>query len=363
METMLRFFLLAAIYCTAVSGYRQLRMSSNPFASFFTKPSSTSSSKPTVIAITGASGLVGTGVTKLLESQYNANVIKITTNRNALRSEEDIFWEPSSGTIDEDAVDKLNNVDAIIHLAGENVASGEPGPLAILGTWSDAKKQKIFNSRVQGTQLIVETIGKLKNKPKVFISASAVGFYGYTDSNTLFDEGSKAKGEGFLAEVVDAWESEALKAEKKGVRTVCLRFAPIFSSQAGILAKLLPLFNLCAGGVIGNGSQGFSWVTLNDAVRSIEFLLFDKKARSLKGPVNVCSPNPVDNAVFTSAMGSALGRPAVFPLPAVVASTVFGEMGTEMLLGGQKAVPKRLVAAGFEYEDADIVNAIKKNSK
>lgn len=355
---MLRVSLIAAVYCAVVSGYSQLRMSSNPFSSFFPP---TTTGKPT-IAISGASGLVGKGVTKLLEAKYDAKVVKITTNR-ALRGEDIIFWDPSTGTIDDEAIVKLNNIDAIIHLAGENVASGDPGPLAILGTWSAAKKQKIYNSRVDGTKLIVDTIGKLNKKPKVFISASAVGFYGYTDSSTIFDESSKTKGEGFLAEVVDAWESEALKAEKKGVRTVCLRFAPIFSSKAGLLAKLLPLFNIGGGGVIGSGNQGFSWVTLNDAVRSIEFLLFEKKASSLKGPVNVCSPNPVTNGVFTSSMGSALGRPTIFPLPAFVASKVFGEMGREMLLGGQKAIPKRLVAAGFEYEDADIVEAIKRNSK
>ena len=193
---MFRVLVIAAIVVSIHCFRSSLKMSFD----FFKPSSSTKSSAGKVIAITGASGLVGSSLTSLLENKYNAKVIKITTKKKA-SDDNTISWDPASETIDEDAVSKLNGIDAIVHLAGENVASGS-GPFAILGTWDDAKKAKIINSRVSGTQLIVDTIGKLKTKPKVFISASAVGFYGYTDANSIFDESEKSRGDGFLAEVV-----------------------------------------------------------------------------------------------------------------------------------------------------------------
>lgn len=305
------------------------------------------------IAITGASGLVGTELTKQLQSK-GINIITISTKED-LKSKNNIFWSPETSFISD--ITSLEGVDAIVHLAGENVASGE-GPLSVLGRWSPVKKQKIYNSRVSSTKLLVDTMAKLKSKPKVFISASGVGFYGYSDSSTVFDESYKNRGEGFLAEVCDVWESESKKAEKIGIRTVSLRLAPIFSVRAGIIAKLFPIFNLGAGGIIGDGKQPFSWVTLNDVIRAIEFVLFDKS--KLSGPVNVCSSNPVDNNEFTEAFGRAIGRPTILPVPEIAAKVVFGEMGKEMLLGGQKVIPKRLIREGFVFQDDEIKTALKK---
>merc|ERR1719231_277859 len=263
--------------------------------------------------------------------------------------------------IDENSVKILEGVDAVIHLAGENVASGDFSlPFGPLGRWSAEKKKKIMDSRVKGTKLIVDTVKNLKRKPKLMISASAVGIYGFNDNDTIFTDDAKVRGAGFLADVVEAWEEEALKAQSQaGIRTVCMRLAPVLSKKAGILGKLLPIFSLGGGGIIGNGNQGFSWVTDEDVLRTIEFLLFDKKSRALKGPINVCSPNPLTNAEFTEAMGKALARPVILPLPEFAVNLLFGEMGQEMLLGGQKVVPSKLSNAGFVYNDIDIVEAIK----
>lgn len=322
-------------------------------------------SKSTVqpsIAITGSSGCIGRALTDLLEEKYNAKVIKITRGSTASASEESkIYWDPDNMFIDENSVKLLEGVDAVIHLAGENVASGDfSSPLGPLGRWSAEKKRKIMDSRVKGTKLIVDTVKTLKRKPKLMISASAVGIYGFNDKDTIFTDGANGRrGAGFLADVVEAWEEEALKAQSQaGIRTVCMRLAPVFSKKAGILGKLLPIFSLGGGGIIGNGNQGFSWVTDKDVLRAIEFLLFDKKSRALKGPVNVCSPNPLTNAEFTEAMGEALGRPVILPLPEFAVKLLFGEMGQEMLLGGQKVVPSKLSNAGFVYNDDEIVQAI-----
>jgi len=304
------------------------------------------------VAITGATGLLGTELVKSLESK-NIKVYRITTRKST--RENDIFWNPIENTISNP--DVLETVDAVINLAGENVASGE-GALAFTGRWTDSKMKKVIDSRVFGTKLLVDTFKTLKSKPKIFLSASAVGYYGFTDSSQIFDETSK-KGEGFLAEVSDRWEQEALKAESIGVASTCLRFSVILSPAGGVVGKLFPLFNLFLGGIIGSGQQGFSWVTINDAVRAIEFVLLEKSS-ALKGVVNVAAPEPCTNEDFTKAFGSALKRPTLFPLPEFAAKLVFGQMGEEMLLGGQKVVPSRLTKAGFKFDSEDIQSAMVK---
>jgi uncharacterized protein (TIGR01777 family) len=268
---------------------------------FSGKQRTTAAPKINSVAITGASGMVGSALKKSLESK-NINVISITSNKNNILQNEQknvILWDIENNFID---INKLEGVDAIIHLAGEGVASGD-GPLAILGRWSDEKKSKILNSRVQGTKLIVDTISKLNNKPKVFISASAVGYYPYSNNeNIIYDENSTNNNnpEGFLSNVCTKWENEALQATKYNVRTVCGRFGIILSSKGGLLQKLTPLFQIGGGGIIGSGRQGFSTVSLNDAVSALEFILNEP---TLTGPVNICSPNPTDNEGFTKAFG------------------------------------------------------------
>ena len=193
----------------------------------------------------------------------------------------------------------FEGVDAVIHLAGENIASGSTeGPFNILGRWSDNKKNKIYDSRVDGTKLLVETLLQLKKKPKVFISSSATGFYGFRDTTTQFTEAAE-KGTGFLSNVCENWENEALKYSKSG-RTVCVRNGVVLSKKGGLLAKLAPLFNIGGGGNIGSGDQGLSWISVDDAVSGIEFALSNSK---LSGPVNLCAPIPASNKEFTSALG------------------------------------------------------------
>lgn len=294
------------------------------------------------VAITGSSGTVGKALVERLRDK-EAEVIQISL-RDVTRNLEK----------------QLENCDAIVHLAGENVASGDEGqPLAILGRWTESKKVKIFNSRVSGSREVVQAISRLKKKPKVFLSASAIGYYPYDKFDKTFsdDEVANNRGSGFLSNVCLAWEEEALKAQKSGVRTCALRFAPILTTKGGILAKLIPIFSLGIGGNLGSGKQPFSWITLNDAVRAILFLIENP---SINGPVNVCATAPVTNAQFTKAMGRAVNRPALIPLPQFVGDTIFGDFGREMLFGGQSVIPTKLVGAGFQFEDQEIDSAIRK---
>jgi len=237
------------------------------------------SSSISSVAISGSSGLIGTELTKRLQ-QKGITVIKIKINDDEITTS-----------------DTLEGVDAIIHLAGENVASGDDkdGLLRLTGRWTDRKKDKIIDSRVKGTRALVSAISKLKKKPKTFISASAIGFYGYNNVDTVFDDVSnRRRGEGFLADVCDQWEEEVFKAKAlNNIRVSSLRFAVVLSKKGGLIAKLLPIFFLGAGGNIGNGDQPFSFVTLNDACRVIEFVL---EKKSIEGPVNVASPESTDNA-------------------------------------------------------------------
>ena len=201
------------------------------------------------IAITGASGSVGSRLVSTLSDQ-GFEVIKITTKEAT--NDNELNWNPNSGDLDSS---KLEGLDAVINLAGENIAKGE-GPLGdFLVRWSNEKKEKILSSRIESTRLLVSKLKSLKNKPKVLISASAVGYYGYNDFETIYDESVSSKGTGFLADVCDKWEAEAFDAKKAGIRTVCMRIAPVMTFTAGVLRRLIPLFNLGGGGVIGNGKQ------------------------------------------------------------------------------------------------------------
>ncbi|KAM3573518.1 hypothetical protein VYU27_004500 [Nannochloropsis oceanica] len=307
--------------------------------------------KEYTVVITGASGMIGRALTQSLQAgTVGGKPVKVVeiSRRSGATS-----WDPATGAINAQA---LEGADAVVHLAGENVGSGSSESLTgRLGAWTDAKKDRILNSRRDGTSLLVKTIGGLKSPPKVFITASAVGYYGFDEGDTVFDE-SGPLGKGFLAEVTRVWEAEAAKLQgKRGIRVVNARFGVVLSKEGGIIKKLLPIFQLGGGGVIGNGQQYLSWVSLTDAVRAIQFLL---EAPKLSGPVNVVAPEPVTNAEFTSAMGKALFRPTILPFPAPAAQVLFGEMGNEMLLGGQRAVPKKLTAAGFSFENPDILSGV-----
>jgi uncharacterized protein (TIGR01777 family) len=280
------------------------------------------------IAIAGASGLVGSA----LVAQLTADGVAITRLvRNAPRSGE-LEWHPNQDQLNPQS---LKGFDVIVNLAGENIAGGR---------WTDEQKRKIRDSRVSGTHLLSEAIAKMEVKPAAFICASATGIYGDRDDETL-DEQSESGG-GFLAGVCREWEKACEPAIKAGVRVVNLRLGPILAREGGMLAKLLTPFKMGMGGKVGSGKQYISWVALDDVVNAIKLAINDS---SLRGPLNIVSPNPVTNEEFTRTLGHVLNRPTALAMPAFAARIAFGEMADEMLLASQKVLPKKLLAAGFQF--------------
>ena len=291
------------------------------------------------ILVTGASGLVGHRLVPSLESKGH-EVLRLV--RNAPADSREVRWDPAKGTIDAAA---LEGVDAAVHLAGENLAEGR---------WTEEKKRRIRESRVKGTRLISETLAGLARKPEVLVSASAVGFYGNRGREVLTEQ--SATGDDFLADVCREWEEATAAAEHAGVRVVRLRFGVILSGEGGALKKMLFPFRMGVGGRLGSGEQYMSWVTLDDAVGAIEHAL---ENRTLRGPVNVVAPQPVTNREFTKAMGSALSRPTIFPVPAFALRLLFGEMADATLLSSQRAEPARLKESGFVFKHPEIKSALK----
>lgn len=280
------------------------------------------------IALAGASGLVGTALIPALEKQGH-EVTRLV--RTAPRAGE-IEWHPNKEAV---SAASLEGFDIIINLAGENIAGGR---------WTDEQKRKIRESRVNGTHLLSEAITKMEHKPRAFICASATGIYGDRDDEVL-DEQSESGG-GFLSGVCREWEMACDLAVQAGVRVVNLRFGPILAREGGMLSKLLTPFKMGMGGKVGSGRQYISWVSLEDSVNAILLAINDE---SIRGPLNVVSPNPVTNEEFTKTLGHVLNRPTALAMPAFAARLAFGEMADEMLLTSQRVMPKRLNAAGFQF--------------
>ncbi len=233
------------------------------------------------------------------------------------------------------------------------MGSGD-GPLAFTGRWTERKKHLIMESRRRGTALLARALSVVERKPSVFVSSSGVGYYGSQGDREL-DE-SSPQGRGFLADVASVWERETGVAARAGIRCVQLRFGVILSSRGGVVQKLQVPFSLGLGGPVGPGTQYLSWISLADAVRAVEHAIHSD---ALRGPVNTCSPNPVTSRDFSAALGRALHRPALIPLPESVVRMVFGEMGEETLLVSQRAVPKRLSESGFRFLYPDIDGALR----
>jgi len=250
------------------------------------------------VAITGASGMVGTALGSMLR---HAGHKSLSITRKA-SSSDCIVWDPAAGLKDPS---QLENVDAIVHLAGENIAGGR---------WTTALKDRIRRSRVEGTRSLVKSIAAVQQRPKTLVCASAIGYYGER-GETILDEDAAA-GAGFLADVCRDWEQEADAASELGLRVVTVRIGVVLSPKGGALAKMLLPFKLGAGGIIGSGKQYWSWIGLHDLVRIIAFCVENE---SVNGPVNGVSPNPMTNYDFTKGVGRALHRPTIFPLPAFVA--------------------------------------------
>lgn len=287
------------------------------------------------ILISGSTGLVGSHLLPYFEKQGHT-VIRLT------RKGPGIIWDPEAGTISTPA---MEGFDAVIHLAGESIAKGR---------WNDAKKKRIRESRVRGTQILCQALAQLKAPPKTLICASAIGYYGSRDAETLTE--SSAPGHDFLAEVCQAWEASTRSALQRGIRVVNLRFGVILSAKGGALGTMLTPFKLGMGGKIGTGQQYMSWITLDDVLGVVQYALENE---SLRGPVNTVAPQPVTNEQFTQTLGQVLSRPTLFPMPAFAARLAFGEMADALLLSSQKVEPALLHQGGFAFRYPNLEGALK----
>lgn len=282
------------------------------------------------IAITGSSGLVGSNLVQYFTKQGHT-VTRILRSNN--HSTDAISWNPEENQIDSSS---LEGTDIIIHLAGESIGEGR---------WTKEKKLRILNSRIQGTRLISQSIANLKKQPKALLCASAIGIYGDRAPLETIDEES-SHGTGFLCNVVKEWESSTEDAQSAGIRVIHMRFGVILASKGGALAKMLVPFRLGLGGRIGRGNQMMSWIANDEIPAIIDHLI---KNKSITGPVNIVSPNPVSNQEFTHELGKTLHRPAFFPLPKLMVQLLFGEMGEALLLEGSKVIPKKLQENGYSF--------------
>ncbi len=291
------------------------------------------------VAVSGASGMIGARLCERLASR-GVDVARLV--RRPARGPDEIAWEPGANTIDADA---LAGIDAVVHLAGENVGGGR---------WNEARKRRILESRERGTRLLAEALAGLARPPRVLVSASAIGFYGDSGDPPV-DEQSPAGG-GFLARVVRAWEEAAAPARAAGIRVVHPRMGIVLSASGGVLGRLLLPFRLGLGGVVGGGRQPMSWIALADCLAALDHLL---GASDLDGPVNLVAPEPVTNAEFTRVLARVLHRPARLPLPAVLVELALGAMGRELLLAGQRVDCARLEASGFAFRYPDLESALR----
>jgi uncharacterized protein (TIGR01777 family) len=292
-----------------------------------------------IVAITGSTGLVGTALSEALDAEGHQVRPVVRRGKNP---EQEIRWDPAGGTID---AARFNEVDAVVHLAGESVAAHR---------WTPAVKERIRDSRANGTRLLCETLASLAVKPSVLVSASAIGYYGDRGDEVL-DEAAPP-GHGFLADVCQQWEAATTPARDADIRVVNLRIGVVLSTKGGALARMLTPFRLGLGGVLGSGEQYISWITLDDLVRVI---LFTLHASALCGPVNATSPEPVSNREMTHTLGRLIGRPTVLPMPAFAARLAFGEMADEMFLSGNRVVPRVLQTAGFIFQHPQLEPALR----
>lgn len=291
------------------------------------------------VAITGASGLIGSSLKAFLTTGGH-RVTSLVRRETA--SDREAQWDPATGLVD---LDPLNDVDAVIHLAGDNIAQGR---------WTQAKKKKIRDSRVAATDNLVSSLSKLSKPPRTFICASAIGFYGDRRSETL-DENTPA-GDGFLAGVVKDWEQSARSVESLGCRVVLARLGVVLSQAGGALKKMLTPFKFGVGGRIGSGNQMMNWVSLNDAVGAIHHALMND---TIEGPMNVASPTAVSNRTFTKTLATTLRRPAIFPMPAFAAKLIFGEMAEELLLSSTQVTPAKLINTGYVFREPELGEALR----
>ena len=296
------------------------------------------------IVVTGATGLIGSAlVPALIADGHSVTCLtrggKSSTPRPGTTSAR---WNPEAGEIDKKALEGCGRA---VHLAGESIAEGR---------WTDEKKRRIVESREKGTRLIAETLAALNPRPKVLVSASAIGYYGDRGAETL-DEGSSS-GKDFLSDVCRRWEAAADPARAAGIRVVHPRIGVVLSGDGGALARMLTPFKMGVGGKIGSGEQYMSWIALDDVVGAIKLALKDD---SLEGAVNTVAPGAVTNSEFTKVLGGVLGRPTIFAVPAFAARLAFGEMADELLLSSTRVEPKRLRTANYNFSYPQLEGALR----
>ncbi|MHC4237375.1 MAG: TIGR01777 family oxidoreductase [Planctomycetota bacterium] len=290
------------------------------------------------VLISGSHGFIGAAVHKHL-TQRGGQLLRLIRPTQIARSDE-VFWNIPDNYIDHS---KLNGLDAVIHLAGEN----------IFGRWNEKKKQAIYDSRVKGTAFLAGQLAAMEYKPKVLICASAIGYYGDRAEHECIE--TAQAGEGFLADVCKDWEAATQPAADAGIRVVNLRFGVVLGKDGGSLAKMLPAFKMGMGGPLGDGKQWISWVSIDDAVRAVEFALDHD---TLMGAVNVVSPHPLRNKEFAHTIGRALHRPEVVPVPKTMLKFMFGEMAEETLLASTKVLPHKLQMEEFQFQHPDLHMAL-----
>lgn len=290
------------------------------------------------VAISGASGFLGSALSEALRSR-GTRVLRLV--RRPAQGRDEISWSPSGGSIEGE---KLEGVSGVVHLAGENIA----------GIWTSAKKERIKQSRVQGTRLIASTLARLQKPPRVLVSTSGVNYYG-DRGEAVLDE-SEPPGDDFLARVCVEWESATAAAAEAGIRVVINRMGVVLHPDGGVLRIMLPIFKLGLGGKLGSGRQWISWVSIRDAVRAIEWEL---RSASLRGPVNLASPNPVLNDELTRAIAKAVRRPALFVVPSFALRGATGGMADALLLSSVRAQPAKLEASDFHFNCPTIEQAVR----
>ena len=292
------------------------------------------------ILVSGSSGLIGKELVKSLENDGNEVILLVRNNIN--KEEKNIYWNYETQEIE---TEKLESLDVVIHLAGENLSTGK---------WTKEKKQKIFDSRVSGSKFLCETLSSLNNPPKVFISASAVGYYGDRNDEILTEESEQGKG--FLADVCKKWEDASESLLKTDTKVINARFGIILSKNGGLISKVIFQFYMGFGGKIGSGKQYMSWIMLDDVINAIKHCISNSE---IKGAVNFVSPNPITNLEFTKTLGILFGKMTIFTLPKFAVKMAFGEMGNELLLSSTRAIPENLIKTGFKFKCKYFENALR----
>ncbi|MGD8861964.1 MAG: TIGR01777 family oxidoreductase [Myxococcales bacterium] len=291
------------------------------------------------VCIFGGSGLLGAALARSLRAR---DVDVVVYSRRARPGQPgEARWDPAAGTIDRGP---LQGTDVVVNLAGEPLDSGR---------WTPRRKSRLWSSRLDSTRLLVRTFDELPQAPRVLLSASAVGYYGDRGDEAVTEDATR--GQGFLAELCEAWENAAMLASSEQTRVCCLRIAPVLSADGGALQRMLLPFRMGLGGRLGSGEQRFPWVAIDDAVSIMRFLIVREE---LDGPINVVAPESVTNAQLTEQLGDALEKPAAIPVPAFLLKLGLGELAEEALLSGANVRPRRLEVAGYKFEFPRLADAL-----